>query len=78
MNRDEANSVPQIWVMTVEAAEMTGYSMGYMTKLAQKLVKQPEHERKIKIRKLANRYLLWLPDLMEYIKERGPYTKDND
>jgi|GEM_PF-865084 len=73
--QDDSQDIAKVWVMTIEAAEITGYTLQYMTKLSQRLAKLPEHERKIKIRKLANRYQMWLPDLMAHMKERGPYKK---
>ena len=62
----------QIWVMTREAAELTGYSSEYVEKLAHKNLKLPEDERLIKVRKRSRFfYELWLPDLLRYIKETG-------
>ena len=67
----------EIWVMTREGAELTGYSPEYMEQLARKNAKLPEDERLIKVRKRANRYELWLPDLLRYIEKdgRGPQDK---
>ena len=61
----------EIWVMTTEGAEVTGYNGQYLKKLAQKMAKLPEDERDIKIRKRVGRYELWLPDLLRYIDEIG-------
>lgn len=61
----------QIWVMTSEGAELTGYSREYLEQLARKNTRLPEDERSIKIRMRSNRYELWLPDLLHYIKNIG-------
>ena len=62
----------EIWVMTREGAELTGYSSEYVEKLAHKNLKLPEDERQIKVRKRSGYfYELWLPDLLRYIKETG-------
>ena len=67
----------EIWVITPEGAELTGYSREYLEKLARKHSRLSEDERLIKVRKRANRYELWLPDLLRYIEEdgRGPQNK---
>ena len=61
----------ETWVITPEGAELTGYSREYLEQLARKNFRLPEDERLIKIRKRANRYELWLPDLLRYIDETG-------
>ena len=62
----------EIWVMTREGAELTGYSAEYLEKLANKNSRLPEDERQIKVRKRIGRYHeLWLPDLLRYIDEIG-------
>jgi hypothetical protein len=61
----------EIWVLTTEGAEVTGYNGQYLKKLAQRMSKLPEDERDIKIRKRVGRYELWLPDLLRYIDEIG-------
>ena len=61
----------EIWVMTREGAELTGYSAEYLEKLANKISKLSEDERPIKIRKRGGRHELWLPDLLRYIDEIG-------
>jgi len=65
----------EIWVITPEGAELTGYSREYLERLANKIFRLPEDERIIKIRKRAGRYELWLPDLLRYRDEigYGPY-----
>jgi hypothetical protein len=57
----------QIWVTVKEAAELTGYSPGWMTKWVRDMFALPENERTIQVRQEANRYQLWLPDLMEFV-----------
>ncbi len=61
----------EIWVITPEGAELTGYSREYLERLANKNFRLPDDERLIKIRKRAGRYELWLPDLLRYIDEIG-------
>jgi hypothetical protein len=62
----------EIWVMTREAEELTGYSAEYVEKLANKNSKLPEDERQIKVRKRSGFfYEVWLPDLLRYIDEIG-------
>ena len=61
----------EIWVMTTEGAELTGYSREYLERMASKALKLPEDERVIKVRMRARRYELWLPDLLRYIDEIG-------
>lgn len=62
----------EIWVMTREGAELTGYSHEYVEKLGKKNWRLPEDERQIKVRKRSGFfYELWLPDLLRYIDEIG-------
>ena len=62
----------EIWVMTREGAQLTGYSPEYMEQLARKNFKLPEDERLIKVRKRSGFfYELWLPDVLRYIDEVG-------
>ncbi len=66
----------EIWVITPEGAELTGYSREYLEQLARKNSRLSEDERLIKVRKRANRYELWLPDLLRYIEESGRGPQD--
>ena len=61
----------EIWVMTTEGGERTGYNSRYLEKLANRISKMSEDERPIKIRKRGGRHELWLPDLLRYIEEIG-------
>ena len=69
----------EIWVMTTEGAELTGYNRQYLEKLAKKNSKLPNDERDIKVRKRSGRHELWLPDLLRYIEEigYGPHQDKN-
>lgn len=68
----------EIWVMTKEAAEITGYNHEYMEILSKKNFRLPDDERQIKIRKRSGRfYELWLPDLLHYIDEIGYGPQQN-
>jgi hypothetical protein len=60
-----------IWVMTTEAAELTGYSLSYLALMARNNLKLPEDQRLFKVRMRAKRYEIWLPDLLRYIEETG-------
>ena len=75
----QITSDQEIWVITPEGAELTGYSREYLEQLARKNSKLSEDERQIKVRKRANRYELWLPDLLRYIDEigYGPHQDKN-
>ena len=66
----------EIWVITPEGAELTGYSREYLEKIARKHSRLPEDDRLIKVRKRANRYELWLPDLLRYIEKDGRGPQD--
>ena len=69
---NEIASDQEIWVITKEGAELTGYSSEYLEQLARKNSKLPEDERHIKVRKRGGYfYELWLPDLLRYITEIG-------
>ena len=61
----------EIWVMTAEGAELTGYNARYLEKLAKMNSLLPENERDIRVRMRSNRHELWLPDLLRYIQEIG-------
>ena len=67
----EISTDQEIWVMTTEGSEATGYSREYLELLARKNLRLPEDERLIKVRMRARRYELWLPDLLRYIDEIG-------
>ena len=61
----------EIWVMTREGSEITGYSSRYLEKMAKKMSRLPDNEQTIKVRMRSNRNELWLPDLLRYIDEIG-------
>jgi hypothetical protein len=63
--------IEEIWVNVAEAAEATGYSRDYMTKLAMRMAAMSDDERIVKLRKRSNRYEFWLPDLMDYAENIG-------
>ena len=68
----------EIWVMTREAEELTGYSAEYVEKLAYKNFRLPDDERQIKVRKRSRFfYEVWLPDLLRYIDEIGYGPQQN-
>ena len=61
----------EIWVMTTEGAELTGYNRAYLEQVARDNWKLAEDKRLIKVRMRARRYEIWLPDLLRYIDEIG-------
>ena len=67
----------EIWVDVFEAAEMTGYSVDALRKVIARIKNLPEEEREIAMRKRTNRWELWLPDILTYLKHpsHGPYGK---
>ena len=67
----------EIWVDLREAAEITGYNSGSVKKIAQRMERQPEDQRQVKIRKRTSRWELWLPDLIAYLDgpRHGPQRK---
>lgn len=67
----------EIWVMTTEGAELTGYSLRYLELMARNNLKLPEDERLFKVRMRAKRYEIWLPDLLRYIEETGNGPQPN-
>ncbi len=67
----QITSDQEIWVMTSEGSAITGYNALYLQKMARKNLALPEDERQFKVRMRGNRYEIWLPDLLRYIKEIG-------
>jgi hypothetical protein len=67
----------EIWVDLHEAAEKTGYSIDGIRKVAQRISRQAEAEREIKMRKRSSRWEMWLPDLIAYVERpfRGAQPK---
>jgi hypothetical protein len=67
----------EIWVDLYEAAEITGYSLEGVRRVAHRIGKLPEEDRPIKMRKRSSRWELWLPDLFVYMNQdnRGPHRK---
>ena len=65
--------VKEIWVNVTEGAEITGYHPDYVRKLARDNWSLPENERKLVVQRHSGGYMLWLPDLMDYIsRKNGP------
>lgn len=58
-----------IWVSVKEAAAVTGYTPGWMTKWVRDMFHLPEAQRPIRVRQESNRYQLWLPDLVDYVAQ---------
>jgi hypothetical protein len=68
---EEDELTGQIWVNTVEAVQLTGYSYVHIQKLARDNWNLPKEERLIRVRRRSGRYDLWLPDLYNYIEKHG-------
>ncbi len=64
----EANDM---WVSVTEGAEITGYSRDHMQRLARDNWKLPEEQRVLKLRRMPNGYIIWLPTLLDYIEHHG-------
>jgi hypothetical protein len=62
-------TIEQTWVTVKEAAEITGYTPGWMTKWARDMFDLPEAERAIRVRNETGRYELWLPDLIDFVEK---------
>jgi hypothetical protein len=65
------------WVNVTEAAKATGYNRDHMQKLARDNWNLPAEERKMRVKRHSNGYMIWLPDLLKYIETDGvgPYKK---
>jgi hypothetical protein len=77
MDDEKDEKIEAIWVNVTEGAQITGYNRGYVVQLAKRLWDQPEDSREIRVRKRTSGYELWLPDLVTYMKKRGPYQKSS-
>jgi hypothetical protein len=64
-------AIEETWVNTTEAAEITGYFHAHIRKLARDNWNLPEDQRVLRIRRRSNRYDIWLPDLISYMKQTG-------
>jgi hypothetical protein len=69
--------VEETWVNVTEGAELTGYHPDYVRRLARENWKLPENERKLLVDRHSGGYMLWLPNLVEYLSgnKRGPQPK---
>ncbi|MEO8609205.1 MAG: hypothetical protein ABI690_15045 [Chloroflexota bacterium] len=63
--------VEESWVNVTEGAKFIGYHRMTVFKLAQTNWNQSEDEREIRVRRLSNGYLLWLPDLIKHSEKKG-------
>lgn len=69
--------VEEIWVNVEEGAQRTGYNIDHVRRLARESLRLPEKERLMRVRKENRAYEIWLPDLINYIERRIPYTTDD-
>ena len=63
--------VQEIWVNVTEGAEIIGYHPDYVRKLARDNWRLPETERIITVQQHTGGYMLWLPDLIDYINRKN-------
>lgn len=61
-------SSQETWVNVEEGAEITGYHLDHVRRLARENWRLPEDERLIRIRKDGHAYAIWLPDLVSYFE----------
>lgn len=59
------------WVNVTEAAEIIGYHRKTVAKLVLATWKLPENERLLRLQRRSNGYMIWLPDLIQYSKQKG-------
>jgi hypothetical protein len=71
---DEPILVEEIWVNVQQGAEKTGRHIDHIRRLARESWRLPEDQRPIRIRKDGHPYLIWLPDLVNYVEKRIPVT----
>jgi hypothetical protein len=69
--------VEEIWVNVEQGAERTGYNVDHIRRLARENMRLPEDERLMRVRKENRAYEIWLPDLINYVERRIPYTVDD-
>ncbi|HEX2621598.1 MAG TPA: hypothetical protein VHL11_15675 [Phototrophicaceae bacterium] len=67
----------QEWVNVPQGAEITGYNLEYIRRIAKENWHLPEDQRAIQVRLNSRAYEMWLPDLLKYTKTigRGSQTK---
>jgi hypothetical protein len=77
MSEAAKKTVEEIWVNVAEATELTGYSFDTIRMMVYRMSLKPEAEREMHLRKRANRWEMWLPDLISYLDKpgRGPRLK---
>lgn len=77
MSNPEQEKVEEIWLNLAEAAALTGYNIYSLRKAIWRIAQDAEEERPVKLRKRSNGWEVWLPDLIEFLKEprRGPQPK---
>jgi hypothetical protein len=68
---------PEIWVDLYEGAEITGYSVVGLRKIAHRMMQLPEEERQVKVRKRTSRWELWLPNLLAYVNQPNRGSRQN-
>jgi hypothetical protein len=74
MAKFEEDPTQGVWVNAREGAEITGINREELRRLADQMVKQPEGSRIVRVLQRAREFRFWLPDLVQYIHERGAST----
>ncbi|HEX2622902.1 MAG TPA: hypothetical protein VHL11_22235 [Phototrophicaceae bacterium] len=61
----------QEWVNVLVGAEITGYNLDHIRRIARDNWKLPEDQRVIRVRLHSRAYEMWLPDLLKYTQASG-------
>lgn len=67
----EEDPTQGVWVNAQEGADITGVNREELRRLADQMAKQPEQSRIVRVMQRAREMRFWLPDLVQYISERG-------
>jgi hypothetical protein len=69
----------EIWVDVAEGSRRTGYNHDHVRRLARENFRLPENERRLRVRKEGQAYVIWLPDLVNfYDKVDNGHAKNPD
>jgi hypothetical protein len=71
MEAFEEDPTQGVWVNAQEGADITGINREELRRLADQMTKQPEQNRIVRVVQRARELRFWLPDLVQYIGERG-------
>lgn len=74
MPKFEEDPTQGVWVNAEEGAQITGLHKDDLQRLASQMANHPEANRIVRIWQRARDLRFWLPDLVQYISERGAST----